>query len=392
MQKRCILLVHNYYQHPGGEDTVFSSEKSLLLEHGHAVFEYTDNNKRIEQLGYVNSAFQTIWSRSSYNAIKRILKEVKPDLVHFHNTFMLISPSAYYACAEMGVPVIQTLHNYRLLCSNALLFRNGAVCEDCINLKNLLPGVYHKCYRNSFSQSSVVAGMLGFHRLIRTWQNKVDLYLSLTEFARQQFIRAGLPEEKIIVKPNFVTNNDIPNRPGIGEYAIYIGRLTHEKGVDILLAAWDKLHIPLKIVGDGQLRESVQKYAQKNTFIEYLGQVSQKSVIDLLQKSRFLVFPSKLYEGLPMTVIEAFSCGVPVITSDLASRTELIRDSETGTLYSSSDPASLAAKAEWFWNHPDHCAEMGRNARRTYEDKYTPEQNYALLQKIYQQVIERKMH
>jgi len=234
--------------------------------------------------------------------------------------------------------------------------------------------------------------MLGIHRLIRTWQNKVDLYISLTEFARQQFIRGGLPEEKIIVKPNFVTNNDLPNPSGIGDYAIYIGRLTQEKGVDILLSAWDKLRIPLKIVGEGPLRESVQEYAQKNTFIEYLGQVSQTAVIDRLQKSRFLVFPSKLYEGLPMTILEAFSCGVPVIASDLISRTELIRDSETGTLYASSDPAGLAAKAEWLWNHPDDCARMGRNARREYEDKYTREHNYALLQKIYEQVIERKMH
>ena len=392
MQKRRILLVHNYYQHPGGEDTVFSSEKSLLLEHGHTVFEYTDSNKRIELLGNINSAVQTIWSRSSYNAIKKKLMEVKPDIVHFHNTFMLVSPSAYYACSEMGIPVIQTLHNYRLLCSNALLFRNSAVCEDCINLKNLLPGVYHKCYRNSYSQSTIVAGMLGIHRHIRTWQNKIDLYISLTEFARQKFVQGGLPEEKIIVKPNFITSNEISDCTGVGEYAIFIGRLTFEKGVDILLSAWDKLQIPLKIVGDGELRESVQKYAKKSNFIEYMGQLSQKSVIDLLKKSRFLVFPSRLYEGLPMTIVEAFSCGVPVIASDLTPRAELICDSEIGILYSSNDPASLAYKAESLWNHPGICARMGRNARREYEDKYTPENNYELLQKIYQYVIEKKMH
>jgi len=385
-------MVHNYYQQAGGEDTVFSLEKSLLLDHGHTVSEYTDSNTRIELLGQINSAAQTIWSRSSHNAIRRIIQEVKPDIAHFHNTFMLISPSVYYACAEMGVPVVQTLHNYRLLCPNAYLFRNGAVCEDCINLKNLLPGVFHKCYRNSYAQSAIVAGMLGIHRLIRTWKNRIDLYISLTEFARQKFIQGGLPAEKIIVKPNFVASIDISDRTSLGDYALYIGRLSYEKGIDTLLSAWGRLQIPLKIVGDGLLRESVQKYAENSSFIEYLGQVSQKSVIDLLKKSRFLVFPSRLYEGLPMTILEAFSCGVPVITSDLASRSELIRDSETGILYTSSDPANLAVKAEWLWNHPEVSAEIGRNALHEYKDKYTPEHNYLLLQKIYQHVIEDKIH
>jgi glycosyltransferase involved in cell wall biosynthesis len=392
MQNLHILLVHNYYQHPGGEDAVFSLEKSLLLKHGNSVFEYTNSNMRIEALGYINSAAKTIWSRSSYKEVLKIIQDVKPDIAHFHNTFTLISPAVYYACAEMGVPVIQTLHNYRLLCPNAYLFRDGGVCEDCINLKNPLPGVFHKCYRNSYSQSAIVAGMLGIHRLIRTWQNKIDIYISLTEFARQKFIQGGLPEKKIVVKPNFVTSVDISDRTGVGEYALYIGRLSYEKGLDTLLSAWDKLLIPLKIAGDGPLREFVQKHVENSSFIEYLGQVSQKSAIDLIRKSRFLVFPSRLYEGLPMTIIEAFSCGVPVIASDLTSRVEILRDSETGILYTSGDPINLAANAEWLWNHPELSAEIGRNAWHEYKEKYTPEHNYLLLQKIYQQVIENKIH
>jgi glycosyltransferase involved in cell wall biosynthesis len=385
-----VLLVHNYYKNPGGEDTVFSSEKSLLLEHGHDIVEYTDSNKRIEGLGHIKSAGKTIWSRSSYSEILHILKDVQPNIAHFHNTFMLISPSVYYACAEMGIPVIQTLHNYRLVCPNAYLFRDGTICEDCLNLEVALPGVIHKCYRNSYSQSAIVTGMLGIHKLIRTWQNKIDLYIALTEFARQKFISGGLPSKKIIVKPNFVDSIDISDRTWIGKYALYIGRLSYEKGVDTLLSAWETLQIPLKIIGDGPLRESVLKYAEKSSFIEYLGQLDHTTVIDLLKNSRILVFPSKLYEGLPMTIIEAFSCGVPVIASDLASRVELIRDSETGVIYSSGNPINLASKVEWLWNHPEESAQMGRNARLEYEKKYTPERNYQMLMDIYEQAIAGK--
>jgi glycosyltransferase involved in cell wall biosynthesis len=390
MHNQRVLLIHNYYQYPGGEDVVFALEKSLLMDHGHAVFEYTDSNKHIESLGYINSAVQTIWSQPSYNTIKRILQDVKPDIAHFHNTFMLISPSAYYACVEMGVPVIQTLHNYRLLCPNAYLFRDGAVCEECIDLKNPFPGVFHKCYRDSYSQSAVVAGMLGAHWLFRTWQNKIDFFIVLTEFARQKFIQGGLPENKIIVKPNFVADINVPQRTSVGEYVLYIGHLSSEKGLETLLSAWDRLKIPLKIAGDGPLREYVQQYTEKTPLIEYLGQVNQQSVGDLLRQARFVVFPSKLYEGLPMTIIESFACGVPVIASNLTARAELIRHAEAGLLYTAGDVADLAAKVEWLWSNPESCVEMGRKARIEYEEKYTPERNYQLLRKIYQMAMENR--
>jgi glycosyltransferase involved in cell wall biosynthesis len=390
MNNQRVLLIHNYYQHSGGEDAVFALEKSLLMDHGHTVFEYTDSNKRIESLGYINSAVQTIWSQPSYNAIKRILQDVKPDIAHFHNTFMLVSPSAYYACVELGVPVIQTLHNYRLVCPNAYLFRDGAICEECIDLKNPFPGVFHKCYRDSYSQSAVVAGMLGAHWLFRTWQNKIDFYIALSEFARQKFIQGGLPENKIIVKPNFVTDINVPQRTSVGEYVLYVGRLSSEKGLDTLFSAWDRLKIPLKIAGDGPLREYVQKYAEKSPFIEYLGQVNQKSIGDLLRRACFVIFPSKWYEGLPMTIIESFAYSVPVIAANLPARAELIRDAETGLLYTAGDVADLAAKVEWLWNHPESCVEMGRKARVEYEEKYTPELNYQILRKIYQMAMENR--
>ncbi len=392
MRKLRILLVHNYYQQSGGEDAVFASEKSLLVDHGHAVFEYTDSNKRIESLGYINSAVQTIWSRPSYNAIKRILQDVKPDIAHFHNTFMLISPSVYYACAEVGVPIIQTLHNYRLLCPNAYLFRDGAICEECINLKNPLPGVFHKCYRNSHSQSAVVAGMLGVHRLIRTWQNKIDFYITLTEFARNKFVQGGLPPEKLVVKPNFLPTSNVQSS-GVRNHVLYAGRLSHEKGIQTLGQVWRGLSlssIPLYIAGDGPEREVILQLELEKVNVRYLGKLDSVSLDEFIIQSRFVVIPSVCYENFPMSILDSFRLGVPVIASRIGSLVELIRDGETGLLFNPGDAADLAAKVNWLWNHLEESERMGRAARLEYEQKYTPERNHQLLMEIYERAIKEK--
>lgn len=385
-----ILAVHNYYQYPGGEDTVFSLEKTLLQKNGHSVSEFTDNNARIGSLGVLNAAAQTIWSRSSYQRIKKILQETKPDIVHSHNTFLLISPSIYFACAEMSIPVIQTLHNYRLICPNAYLFRNGASCEECVKMAFPFPGIRYACYRDSYSQSAVVAGMLGFHRLMRTWQTKVDRFIALTDFARAKFIQGGLPEDKIVVKPNFVIDVSESSADKLNRYALYVGHLSFEKGIPDLLSAWASLKIPLKIIGDGPLAQTVQETAGKLKHIEYLGSVHHDEVKKLLSQASFLVFPSKLYEGLPMTVIEAFSTGIPVIAAKVGARVELIHDHSTGLLYDPVDASNLASCASWLWQQPEERKKMGREARRDYENKYTPEKNYEMLMDIYKQVLVKK--
>lgn len=387
MKKPRILLIHNSYQYPGGEDVVFSMERSLLINNGHEVFTYTDNNCRVQSLGKFNSAIQTVWSQPSYKSIKETLCSVKPDVVHFHNTFLLISPSAYYACAEKKIPVIQTLHNYRLLCPNAYFFRNGKICEDCLGKFFPFPGIKHKCYRNSFSETLVVGTMLGFHNLIQTWKTKVTRYIALTEFSQSKFTQSGISETKISIKPNFVWDNNVTPQNNTRNFALYIGHISTEKGIDILLSGWESLNIPLKIIGDGPLIEMVKKIIEKNPSIEYLGQLEHSQVRKYLQSARFLVFPSRMYEGFGLSIIEAFASYTPVLAMNIPPRTELIKQNITGLLYKQNDSGDLALKAQWLWDHQKECREMGKNARNEFEMKYTPTRNYDILRNIYDSVL-----
>ncbi len=337
-----ILFVHNYYQQSGGEDTVFRAERDMLREYGHTVIEYTDHNDRIKTMSPLAVARDTIWSGYSYSRILKILKEEKPDIAHFHNTFPLISPSAYYACKKMKVPVVQTLHNYRLLCPGALFYRDGHICEECIgnkvpvyktiedyknftkkSRKTLLfpyPAVLHSCYHKSKFHSAMVAMYLFIHRISGTWQNKVDAYIALTEFSKKKFIEGGMPEEKIFVKPNFV-HPDPGMREGSGDYALFVGRLSPEKGIMTLLKAWEELKdIPLKIAGDGPLMEDVRNFVRVKGInnIEILGSKSKDEIINLMKGAICVVVPSVCYENFPMAAIEACVCGIFVIASNLA--------------------------------------------------------------------------
>ena len=389
-----ILLLHNYYQQPGGEDEVFEAEKALLERAGHQVLTYERHNDEIktyslaEKVGLLK---RTLWAKDSAWAIRGILKRERPDVAHFHNTFPIISSSAYYACQEAGVPVVQTLHNYRLLCPSATFLCNGHPCEKCLGKTLSWPGVAHACYRASRAQTAVVVLMLTVHHWLKTWSEQVDIYIALTEFARQKFIEGGLPTGKVVVKPNFVYP-DPGMRKGDGCYALFVGRLSPEKGVRTLLRVWQHLNgIPLKIVGDGPLMGEVQAFVQtqKLDYIEVLGRCTREEVLVLIKGARCLVFPSKWYEGFPVTIVEAFACGVPVITSRLGAMAEVVENGRTGLHFRLGDSEDLATKVEWAWNHPKQLVAMGHEARREYEAKYTAERNYEMLMEIYQMAIEK---
>jgi len=384
------LFVHNRYRQSGGEDAVFAAETAILRKHGHEVVEYLDDNHRIYGLNPLVVAANTVWSYSSRDKLRQVLREAKPDVVHFHNTFLLISPAAYYACWETALPVIQTLHNYRLLCPAATFFRDGHVCEDCLDKTPPWPGVWHACYHDSRVQTGVVASMLTLHRLLKTWQNQVHIYIALTEFVRRKFIEGGLPEKKIVVKPNFVYS-DPGMREGKGEYVLFVGRLSPEKGVSTLLKAWQNLKgIPLKIVGDGPLMEEVKAFVETHGLekIEILGQRSHEEALSLIKGSRFLIFPSEWYETFGRVIIEAFACGVPVIASRLGAMEEIVEDERTGLHFEPGNSEDLAAKVEWAWIHTKEMQEMGREARREYELKYTAQKNYEMLMEIYRRAME----
>ncbi len=380
-----VVLVHNHYQQPGGEDAVFAAEAQLLESRGDQVVRYTAHNERVTTRGALALATTTLWNRQVYRELRGLLRRERPGIVHVHNTLPLISPAVYYAARAEHVPVVQTLHNYRLLCPNALLFRDGRVCEDCLGKSVPYPGVVHACYRGSRAASGVVAAMLTAHRALGTWSEQIDLYIALTEFAKRKHVEGGLRADMITVKPNFVYPD-----PGVGGgdggYALYVGRLSPEKGVRTLLAAWERLgsRVPLRIVGDGPLAADVRAAAASSPAIGWLGQKPPEDVAKLIDGAAFLVCPSECYEGFPRVVIEAFAAGLPVIAADGGSLESLVEHGSTGLHFRSGDAAALASRVDWACAHADAVVAMRRRTRQEFEARYTADRNYEMLIGAYQ--------
>lgn len=387
-----ILLVHNSYQQRGGEDVVYEQERKLLESHGHQVVTYERKNSELLSYSALQRLFlpaKTVWARHAYREIRDLVRKEKPRIAHVHNTFVQISPSVFAVCREEGVPVVRALHNFRLLCPGANFFREGKVCEDCLE-SGLWQGVRHACYRGSFAATATTALMLAVHRTARTWSNGVTGYIALTEFSKRKFVGAGLPKEKIHVKPNFVTPDPGPKEE-LGDSTVYVGRLSPEKGVGTLLRAWRQLRtpIPLQIIGDGPLRPQLEEMASQcsRAKVVFTGRLSSDETRSRIRSARLLILPSECYENFPMTVVEAFSCATPVVCSRLGAMQEIVNDHENGLHFTPGKPEELAETLEWAWSNPQRVRSMGKAARRDYEQKYTAEQNYSALIAIYERVI-----
>lgn len=385
------LLVHNYYQNSGGEDVVVHAEADMLRAHGHEVFEYVRHNDEIVEYNLwhrLTLGLRSVWAHDSFSSLRRILSAEKPDIVHMHNTFPLISPAAYYACSEAGVPVVQTLHNYRLLCAAATLYRDGHVCEDCL-VRGEFHGILHGCYRNSRIATAASAGTVWFHRLLGTWDKHVHKFIALTEFSRRKFHESGIAAHKLVVKPNALTR-DPEYKTTRGDYALFVGRLSAEKGLLTLLAAWSRVPVflPLKVIGSGPQRVEIESLLGKDALsnVQLEGRLSHEDTFAAMKRARFLVFPSEWYECFPTTLLESFACGLPVIAARIGAMTEIIDDRRTGLHFAPGDPSDLAEKIEWAWMHPAEMDAMARAAHAEYRAKYTPEQNYTRLMEIYRSV------
>ncbi|WP_019586563.1 glycosyltransferase [Deinococcus apachensis] len=390
-----VLVVHNFYQQGGGEDAVFRAETEALRGHGVNVVTHTVHNDSIGEGNRLGTALGTVWNARAARALADLVERHGSEVVHFHNTFPLISPAAYRAVRARGAAVVQTLHNYRLLCANGTLFRDGHVCEACVGRTPPLPAVQHACYRGSRAGSGVVAAMLTTHRLLRTYERHVDLYVALTEFARGKLIEGGLPGDKLAVKPNFLTGDaaDVTVRTEAAEpYALFVGRLSPEKGTGTLLRAWRKLGawLPLRVVGDGPLGPQVEAAARDLPGVEWLGRQPPARVAELMRGAKVLVFPSEWYEGFPMTLLEAFAAGLPVVASGHGSMPGIVEHGVTGRLFRPGDPDDLAAQVRWMLDHPGEHTRMRAAARHVYETRYTAGRNVEELLGIYRQAVARR--
>lgn len=379
--KPSILIAHNLYQQRGGEDQVVDSESALLRKHGHEVTLFKEDNASISDIPKYRLAIETVWSSKAMRRISSAIERSQPDIIHIHNTLPLMSPSIYWAAANHGIPVVQTLHNFRLLCPQAMLLRDGKICEDCIGH---LPwrGIVHKCYRDSALQTAVVTSMLGFHRLIKTYKDKVSAYIALTEFSKNKFIEGGFPAERIHVKPNFVDIHPAEFYPR--KNGLYVGRLSPEKGIACLASSVRGMpNIMIDVYGSGSMTSIMQSISQ----FRLHGWKSSTEINEAMQKAAYLIVPSIWYETFGLIVIEAFANGLPVIASRIGALSELVDDGRTGLLFQPGSHKSLAELIAWAERHPDKMANMGKNAKSEYEEKYSPKSNYEQLLGIYQHVL-----
>jgi glycosyltransferase involved in cell wall biosynthesis len=385
-----ILLCHNYYQQRGGEDESFEAEASLLESRGHEVVRYTVHNDSVEQMSSARVSLKAFFNRGVYRDLSRLIADRRPDVMHCTNIFPLISPAAYYAARRNGVPVVQSLRNYRHLCPGVYFLRDGHVCESCLHKTFAWPAVVHGCYRESRAASAVAALSHSVHRALGSWQNCVDYYFTLTEFARQKFIAAGWPAEKIAVKPNFVYPDPRPGT-GAGGYAVFVGRLSPEKGVSTLLDAWRQLPeaMPLKIIGQGPEESRIREFAERHPHVELLQFRPLPEVLEIVGEAAFLAMPSLWYETFGRTIVEAYAKGTPVLASRHGAIAELVEEGATGMLFEPGSASELATNAAALWRHPDLSA-IRRAARETYESRYRADANYQQLLQIYRTAISRR--
>jgi glycosyltransferase involved in cell wall biosynthesis len=387
-EKLRIVVGHNMYQQSGGEDSCVASELAMLKARGHEVIEYILSNDAINKMSRLELATRTLWSRHAYQELRTIFRQTRPHVVHFHNTFPLMSPAAYYAARHEGVPIVQTLHNYRWFCCNAVFFVNGKVCQECLGRVVPWPGVVKGCYRGSRVASAAVAAMIGMHKAMGTWTNAVDTYIALSRASRAKLVEGGLDASRIVVKPNFVYP-DPRKGPGGGGYCLYVGRLSAEKGLLTLLKAWRSPGIswPLKIVGAGPMAAAVAAAAADNPHVELLGQCTQEAVYDLLGRADLLIAPSECFETFGRVVAEAFAKGTPVLAANIGGLGEIVTSDDNGFVFEPGDADDLADKARLLLTDPVKLRWMRGRARAAFEQNYTAESNHASLMAIYERVL-----
>lgn len=390
-----ILVVHNRYLFAGGEDRVVELETDLLKSKGDEVVEYFRSNAEaylISRKKQLQAAFEGMTrSRRTYRELLDLIKKHQPDVAHFHNPFFMMTPSAYDVCYDNNIPIIQSLHNYRFLCANGVFFRDGKVCERCLEVGGRF-GVLAKCIHGSFLKSFVSTGILRSYRQRKVLQKRVSAFIAPSQFCKEMYCRyANLAPEKVIVKPHFL--EDPGNVQEKGEYALYAGAIRDYKGISTLLESWKSISdFPLKLIGSippaGLHLQEFMK--QKN--IEFLGEKPFQEALLYIKKAAFIIVPSVCYETFSRVIIEAYAFGKPVIASDIGAIRERIIDGETGFLFKPGDERDLAVKVRRFIEDPQMVERMGKSARQVYENRYDPDKNYEQLISIYRNSLKKETH
>lgn len=391
-----ILLVHNFYGStaPSGENAVYEAERDLLRRHGHEVVEFTRHSDEIRgqgTWGALKGALSVPWNPFSSARLRRVLSLERPEIMHVHNSFPLLSPAIFHAAAGFPVACVLTLHNYRLFCPAGIPMRAGRICTACIDSRSVCPALRYGCYRDSRIATMPLAVSVALHRALGTWRNKVDAFITLTEFQRSNMTAAGLPFDKMYVKPNY-----FPGNPTVvpwaerGNYAVFAGRLSEEKGLRALVQAWSSWGSDapeLRIVGDGPLRGELEKAA--GFPIRFLGQLSADETMRQIAHARLQLLPSECFEGFPMVVREAFAVGTPAAVSDLGPLPLIVNHGINGVVFETTNPQSLLAIVRNAWQAPGLLERWGMGARKSFETLYTEDINYAQLMEIYQAAIEK---
>jgi glycosyltransferase involved in cell wall biosynthesis len=379
-----IVQVHNFYQQPGGEEEVLQAEKNLLQSKGHKVVQFTIHNDTAKGMGSIALAASAIWNRQAARQLRSVLRQTRAGMVHVHNTFPLMSPSVYYAARAEGAAIVQTIHNYRLACLQGFFVRDHALCFQCVGRSVMIPAVRHACYRRSVSASAAAAAVFASHRLAGTW-SLPHVYIALTQFAKDKLVEAGLPADRIEIKPNFVRPDPGPGT-GRGGYALFVGRVAEEKGIEMLLETWLRFRppLPLWVAGEGPLARKVADACREDRLIVQLGRKSHSDVLNLMGEAACVIIPSIGIEAFCLVAIEALLKGAPVIASRLGPLPEFVVDGVNGLLFRPGDSRDLSGKVLDLLSSPQKAERLRSAARSSVLDKFTAERNYQVLRSIYQ--------
>jgi len=387
-----VLIAHNRYrsEQPSGENVVVDDEARLLAEHGCEVELLQTHSDEIADWPAHKKALlpaRTVWSRAGRRLVADAIERFRPDVVHVHNTFPLLSPTALRAARASGAAVVATMHNFRPLCSAATFVRDGKVCTSCLG-GGPLPGLVHGCYRNSRLATLPLAATISTHRLAGTWRNSVDRYVFPSAFARSLYVQAGWAPERLVVKPNTAPEPGL-TRNGSGRGFVALSRFSDEKGLDTLLDAWRAagLDEPLTMIGSGELDGELRARAVGLANVEFAGRLSHSDALARLAGARALVVPSRWFEVFPRTIVEAYALGVPVVASRLGSLADIVEDGVTGLQFEPDSPAGLVEALRTLATADALTQQLGRQARRRYEDELAPGPTTRRLLEIYEDAL-----